>query len=118
MSRTHNYIRELLWDTFGRSRGGMTRLKMITAIRIRPLNANQLANELGINYRAISHHVEVLERSNLIRREGQKFGAKILVSNLMEVHMEFLEEILRHIQGRRDIQIGQNYSRRDPDRSK
>lgn len=111
MPRTRNYIKELLWTVFGRSRGGVTRLRMISAIRHRPLNTNQLANELGINYRAIMHHVGVLERNNLIKRDGNRFGAKLLVSGLMEVHMELLEEILRHLQKRKSIELSLDYSK-------
>lgn len=100
MPRTKNHRKELFWNIFGRSRGGITRLRMISVIRKKPLNRNELANELGIDYRAILHHVDLLERNNLITREDRRFGAKILISNLMEAHIELLEEILRHIQKR------------------
>ncbi len=113
MPRTRNYIKEILWTIFGRSRGGITRLRMISIIRRRPLNTNQLANELGIDRRAILHHVDVLERNNLIKRDGNRFGAKLLVSGLMEVHMELLEEILRNLQKRKSIELSLNCSRQN-----
>lgn len=109
MPRTRNYIKELLWTIFGRSRGGVTRLKLVSIICNKPLNTNQLANKLGIDRRAVLHHVDVLERNNLIRREGRRFGAKIFVSSLMEVHMELLAEILRCVQKRNRIEITMNH---------
>jgi len=68
------HARRLLWFVFAGSRGGLNRLRIITAIKEKPQNTNQLANELDLDYKAIQHHINVLEKNNLISREGEKYG--------------------------------------------
>nr|NIQ15804.1 ArsR family transcriptional regulator [Candidatus Dadabacteria bacterium] len=66
--------RRLLWFIFAGSRGGLNRLRIISALKDKPMNTNQLANELGLDYKAIQHHIKVLEKNNLISKEGEKYG--------------------------------------------
>src|SRR5574340_1529637 len=69
------YARRLLWFVFMGSKGGLNRIRLISHIRDKPLNANQLAKEMNLDYKAIQHHVRVLEKNNLITRMGDKYGA-------------------------------------------
>ena len=59
------YAKRLLWFVFAGSRGGLNRLKLVKAIRENPLNANQLAKEMSLDYKAIIHHIGVLEKITL-----------------------------------------------------
>ena len=52
--------KRLLWFVFAGTRGGLNRMKLILALKNQPLNANQLAKELGLDYKAIQHHIKVL----------------------------------------------------------
>ena len=58
--------KRLLWFVFTGSRGGLNRLKIISILKENPLNINQLAKELSLDYKAIQHHIKVLEKNNLI----------------------------------------------------
>ena len=66
--------KRLLWFVFAASRGGLNRLKIISKLKENPLNTNQLAKEMGLDYRAIQHHVRVLEKNNMITKVGEKYG--------------------------------------------
>ncbi len=92
------YARNLLWVIFGRSRGAENRRRMIFALRETPLNAHQLAKELGLNYKAIQHHIGVLEKNNMITRMGDKYGATFFLSTLLEVNIEVFDEIAFKLQ--------------------
>ena len=85
--------RRLLWFVFAGSRGGLNRLRIISAIKDKPMNTNQLANELGLDYKAIQHHINVLEKNNLVSKEGEKYGITYFVSTFLEVNMETFDEI-------------------------
>ena len=85
--------RRLLWFVFAGSRGGLNRLRIISTIKDKPMNTNQLANELGLDYKAIQHHINVLEKNNLISKEGEKYGVTYFVSTFLEVNMETFHEI-------------------------
>ena len=72
------HAKRLLWFVFAGSRGGLNRLKIMKILKEKPSNINQLATELGFDYKAIQHHIKVLEKNNLITREGEKYGIPIL----------------------------------------
>jgi DNA-binding transcriptional ArsR family regulator len=79
------------------TRGGLTRAKIITALREAPQNANQLANLLKMDYRTIRHHLEVFERNKLIVSAGEGYGTTYFLSPVMEENYFLFEEILKKI---------------------
>ena len=89
--------KRLLWFVFAGSRGGITRLKIISKLKENPLNTNQLAKELSLDYKAIQHHIRVLEKNNMITKIGEKYGVAYFISTFLEVNMESFEEIERKL---------------------
>ena len=85
--------KRLLWFIFAGSRGGLNRLRIISSLKKNPLNTNQLAKDLGLDYKAIQHHIKVLEKNNLITKIGEKYGVTFFISTFLEVNMETFEEI-------------------------
>ncbi len=85
--------KRLLWFVFAGSRGGLNRLRIISSLKEKPLNTNQLAKELGLDYKAIQHHIKVLEKNNLITKIGEKYGVIFFISTFLEVNMKTFEEI-------------------------
>jgi len=85
--------KRLLWFVFAGSRGGLNRLKIISKLRENPFNTNQLAKELGLDYKAIQHHIRVLEKNNMITKIGEKYNVNYFISTYLEVNMETFEEI-------------------------
>ena len=89
--------KRLLWFVFAGSRGGITRLKIISKLKENPLNTNQLAKELSLDYKAIQHHIRVLEKNNMITKVGEKYGVAYFLSTFLEVNLETFEEIERKL---------------------
>ncbi len=87
------YAKRLLWFVFAGSRGGLNRLKLVSILKNTPLNANQLAKELGLDYKAIQHHVRVLEKNNIVTKVGEKYNVTYFISNFLEANMESFNEI-------------------------
>jgi predicted transcriptional regulator len=85
--------KRLLWFVFAGSRGGLNRLKIISKLRENPFNTNQLAKEMGLDYKAIQHHIRVLEKNNMITKVGEKYNVTYFISTYLEVNMEAFEEI-------------------------
>jgi predicted transcriptional regulator len=90
--------KRLLWFLFAGSRGGINRLKLVSILKKTPLNANQLAKELGLDYKAIQHHIRVLEKNNIIAKAGEKYGVTYFISPFLEVNMETLDEIVQKLE--------------------
>jgi predicted transcriptional regulator len=85
--------KRLLWYLFAGSRGGNNRIKIIDLLIERPYNINQLSEALGLDYKAIQHHIVVLEKNNLVSKIGEKYGVVYFISNYLEVNIEAFNEI-------------------------
>jgi predicted transcriptional regulator len=86
-------VKRLLWFVFAGSRGGLNRLRIISSLKEKPQNTNQLAKELDLDYKAIQHHIRVLAKNNLITPVGEKYGIVHFISTFLEVNMKTFEEI-------------------------
>lgn len=90
--------RKLLLYLFTGTKGGYTRLKIIMNLEARPLNTHQLAKELGLDYKAIQHHMKVLEKNNLVTKFGDKYGALFYLSNFLEINITCLAEVIEKLE--------------------
>ncbi len=88
------YLKRLLWYLLGGTRGGANRAEILKALLDRPLNPNQLAEKLKVDYKTIQHHLRVLEENGLVTSsERGAYGAVILLTPKMEEALPVLEEI-------------------------
>ncbi len=87
-------LRQLLWYLIAGTRGGMNRARIIEALRERPYNANQLAEALGLDYRTIRHHLDLLQKNGLITRPiGDAYAAPYFLSPYLEGNYAIFEAI-------------------------
>ncbi len=93
-------LRRLLWFLLGGSRGGLNRARIIYRLREKPSNQNQLASDLGIQYKAVQHHVRVLARSSLVMSAGEKYGVTYSLSPWLEAHAAIFDEICEKLRFR------------------
>jgi DNA-binding transcriptional ArsR family regulator len=93
--------KRLLWYLFAGSRGGENRIRIIDLIKEQPHNINQLAEALGVDYKAVQHHIGVLEKNNMITRVGEKYGVLYFISNYLEANIEAFNEIRVAINNKR-----------------
>jgi DNA-binding transcriptional ArsR family regulator len=87
--------KSLLSYLFEGARGGTNRLRIMLLLAEKPLNAHQIAKELGLDYNSIEHHVAILEKNNMISRVGPRYGAMFFLSTFLEVNIEAFNEIVR-----------------------
>jgi DNA-binding transcriptional ArsR family regulator len=85
--------KRLLWFLFAGSRGGDNRMMIIDLLKERPYNINQLSESLGLDYKAIQHHILVLQKNNMITKMGEKYGVLYFISNYLEANIEAFNEI-------------------------
>ena len=85
--------RRLLWFLFAGSRGGENRIKIIDLLKEQPYNMNQLAEAMGLDYKAIQHHIRVLEKNNMVTKQGEKYGVLYFISNYLEHNIEAFDEV-------------------------
>ena len=90
-SRGRAFKHLLQWMIAG-SRGGINRGRIIEIIKEQPMNANQLGNQMEVDYRTIRHHLDVLEKNDLITSMGERYGKMYFLSvELEENYGDFVE---------------------------
>ena len=87
-------MKNLLWYLIAGTRGGETRGKIIDLLNKHPSNANKIAEILKLDYKTIRHHLEVLEKNNIITAINKgRYGAVYFLSELMNENYKLFEEI-------------------------
>jgi predicted transcriptional regulator len=89
--------RKLLLYLFTSTRGGFSRLRIIIHLLDQPCNTHQLAKKLDLDYKAIQHHLKVLEKNNMVSKIGKKYGAIFHLSNFLEIHIGALDEAIEKL---------------------
>jgi DNA-binding transcriptional ArsR family regulator len=54
------------------------------AIKAQPMNANQIAAHLGMDYKTIRHHLNVLVKNHMLLAVGEGYGAMYFLSPELE----------------------------------
>ena len=86
--------RKLLLYLFTSTRGVFTRVRIIMHLLDQPYNTHQLAKVLDLDYKAVQHHMKVLEKNNMVSKIGEKYGAIFHLSNFLEININALDEAI------------------------
>ena len=86
-------FKKVLWWLIGGSRGGKNRMRIIVHLKEEPSNANQLSEELDLDYKTIQHHLRKLEDANIIETIGEGYGKNYFLTDQMENNMNEMERI-------------------------
>ncbi len=103
-AKTNPETKKLFWLLFAGSRGSDTRIRIMSALRKRPGNTNQLSRELGIDYKGTQHHIKNLEENNLVKHVDKKYARTYLASVFFEANESVFDEIVIKLEER----IGNN----------
>lgn len=88
----------VLWYVLTGTRGGKNRVRILKAIDEQPLNANQLAEQLGLDYTTIRHHLDVLVDNDVVQTGGDGYGAVYLPTERARDHWDVVEGILDQVE--------------------
>jgi predicted transcriptional regulator len=82
--------------------GRYTRLRILCAITENPMNALELSKKLSLDYKSIRHSIDVLEKNDLIVREGGGYGDTFFPSNLITSNLPTLYAVIRKVETKLD----------------
>jgi len=96
-TKAHPETKRLFWFVFAATRGGANRIRIISHLRNLPSNTNQLAEQIGLDYKAVQHHLKTLEQNNLVTKVGNNYGATYFPSVLFEDSEAIFDEIVEKL---------------------
>ena len=90
-------MRRNIWWLIAGSRGGENRARIIESIHEEPQNTHQLSENLGLDYKTVKHHLDLLIQNQIIIAEGPGYGKIYFLSEPFEEEFdEFLK--IRNVQ--------------------
>jgi DNA-binding transcriptional ArsR family regulator len=79
------------------TRGGKNRVRLLRALDERPRNANQLAEDLDLDYKTVRHHLDVLADNDVVKDSGDDYGAVYLPTERSRQHWDTVEQIIEQV---------------------
>jgi len=86
-------IKMLLWSVFAGSKGCINRVKVVLQLKKTPLNTNQLSEQLGLDYKVIERHLEILEKHELVTKVGNRYGSTFFLSSILQSNLNLFDEV-------------------------
>lgn len=90
-------MEKALWYLIAGTRGGENRARIVRLLDERPRNANQLADELDVDYNTITHHLDKLTDHDVVEPGGDDYGTLYFLTDRFERNRETFEEITEHL---------------------
>lgn len=90
-------MEKVLWYLLAGTRGGENRARIIRALRDRPRNANQLAEQLDLDYNTVRYHLDMLIDHDIAETTGG-YGKMYFLTDRFEHHEETFEHITERME--------------------
>ncbi len=95
------FMDKRLWYLIAATRGGINRARILRTLHDRPYNANDLAGQLGLDYKTVRHHLQVLRENDCVMTLGNEgYGTLYSLSPRLQVHFDDFLKIWRRIEDR------------------
>lgn len=88
----------VLWYVLTGTRGGENRVRILQALDTRPRNANQLAEDLELDYKTVRHHLDTLMDNDIVTSSGDDYGAIYMPTEQARDHWDIIEQIIEQVQ--------------------
>lgn len=88
----------VLWYVLTGTRGGKNRVRILQALDERPRNANQLAEDLDLDYKTVRHHLDVLMDHDILTNSGDDYGAVYLPTDRVRANWDTVEQIFEEVE--------------------
>jgi len=92
-TETNPQTKVMFWFLFASTQGAATRIRIVKLFQNHPYNANQLSKEISLDYKAVRHHLKILENNNLLEKFEAHYGAAYYLSSLFEENVAIFDEI-------------------------
>ena len=95
-------MNDLFSSVFTGMGGRYTRMRILCAITEDSMNTFELSKKLNLDYKTIQHNIKVLEKNNLLLREGDGYGDMFFPSELISSNLPTLYSVIRKVEAKLD----------------
>lgn len=96
------YVNDIFSAVFTGMSGRYTRLRILCLIIENPINSMQIAKQLNLDYKTIKHNLKILEKNNLVIREGEGYGDLFFPSEIILSNLPTLYTVIRKVEAKLD----------------
>lgn len=87
-------MKRLLYWLLQGTRGGPTRINLLSILEKKPMNLRQLSLASGLDYKTVEHHVRLLCENSILEVSGDGYGKIYFISESVSMENGF-KEILK-----------------------
>lgn len=88
----------ILWHLISGTKGGPNRLQILFILSDTPANANELSKETKLDYKTVTHHLEILvENSLVVISKEKKYGERYALTDFAKSKIKVFEKYLKVI---------------------
>jgi DNA-binding transcriptional ArsR family regulator len=91
-------MRKTLWYLIAGTRGGKNRARIIHSLSDRPRNANQLADDLDLDYNTVRYHLDMLTDHAVLETSGDDYGKMYFLTDRFEHHRDTFERVTENME--------------------
>ena len=87
-------MKRLLYWLLEGTKGGPTRVQLLSILSKKPMNMRQLALSAKLDYKTVEHHVQLLLKNSILECSSNSYGKIYFISDIALAQKEF-HDILR-----------------------
>jgi len=99
-SNSPHQTKELFCLLFVSTKGARIRTKIMSLLKTRPRNTNQLSKEVDSDYKNIQYHLKILEDNNLVKQFGYRYSNTYHPSTFFKLNEQLFDEIVIKLEKR------------------
>jgi DNA-binding transcriptional ArsR family regulator len=88
----------IVWLIIAGSKATHNRIKIISLLREKPLNTNQISGLLQLDYKVVERHLDILVRNKMLERIGRKYGILYFPSSTLNENLHIYDELIAKIE--------------------
>ena len=92
--------RLLFWLLEG-TKGGPTRILLLSILAKKPMNLRQLSLAAGLDYKTVEHHVDLLVKNSVLEHSGNGYGQVYFITDIALAEKGFSDIIRGEHNGKR-----------------
>lgn len=82
-------MKRLLYWLLEGTRGGPTRVQLLSILSKKPMNMRQLALAANLDYKTVEHHVVLLMKNSVLECSGNGYGQVYFITDIALAQKEF-----------------------------